>query len=77
MAGSDARPTVSAINNAIAWGQNLLDFSQATPSCVWVVNSTIGDPLENTVLITNGWCDNEFDTQRRRGRDATSRTTFT
>lgn len=39
----------------------------------WVVYS----PTEDTSAdVTNGWVDNEFDTQRRRGRVATARSTF-
>lgn len=71
------RPTAGVVNAAVAWGQNLLDFSGGGVGTTWVVHSTIGDPLENAVVITNGWVDNEFDTQRRRGRAPTSRTLFT
>lgn len=40
----------------------------------WTVWSSVdGD----SVQIDNGWVDNAFDTQRRRGDEATSRTTFT
>lgn len=70
------RPTGGLITAAVAWGQNLLDFSGMGVGTTWVVHSTIGDPLATAVVITNGWVDNEFDTQRRRGRKATARTTF-
>jgi hypothetical protein len=70
------RPSTAVINAAVAWGQGLLDFSQTGGNPTWVVNSTFGAPLEFTTTITNGWVDNEFDTQRRRGRAATARTTF-
>jgi hypothetical protein len=70
------RPSSAVVSAAVAWGQNLLDFSGLGVGTTWVVHSTIGDPLATAVVITNGWVDNEFDTQRRRGRDATARTTF-
>jgi hypothetical protein len=38
----------------------------------WVVSSTFG----GRPVITNGWVDNEFDTQRRRGRKYTVRTVW-
>lgn len=72
----DGRPDAGVITNAIAWGQNLLDFSQTGGAPTWVVNSTYGEPLEFTTVVTEGWVDNEFDTQRRRGRPATARSVF-
>lgn len=38
----------------------------------WRIRSTV--PSENFVPVTNGWVDNAFDTQRRRGEAPTSRT---
>jgi hypothetical protein len=70
------RPSATAIAAAVAWGQSLLDYSDATANVTWVVASSYGVPGEFDTVVTNGWVDNEFDTQRRRGRDATARTTF-
>lgn len=71
---SDGRPlpgTITAIRGAAA---NLLQSSGPDQSSwQWVVYS----PTDNQIdLVNNGWIDNEWDTQRRRGRVATSRTTF-
>lgn len=68
------RPTaasVSAIRNA---GQGLLTASVAAADWTWGIYSTLSLGL---APVTNGWVDNEYDTQRRRGRVATSRSTFT
>ena len=74
--GVDGRPPAGAITAAVAWGDSLLEFSKSSSEHTWVVASSFGVPGEFDTIITNGWVDNEFDTQRRRGRDATARTTF-
>nr|CRY97273.1 hypothetical protein [uncultured prokaryote] len=53
-------------------GADLIDASLAS-GYDWVAFST---KLNTGTLVTNGWVDNEPDTQRRRGRDATLRSTF-
>lgn len=56
-----------------ATAQRLLDTSNAA-TWYWAVHS----PTNNDVVtINNGWVDNAWDTQRRRGIAATSRLTFT
>jgi hypothetical protein len=51
----------------------LLAASDASANWTWTVYSaTTGDSFP----VSNGWVDDEFDTQRRRGRPATTRTTF-
>lgn len=74
--GSDGRPSAGCIAAAVSWGDSLLEFSKSSTDHTWVVASSYGVPGEFDVVITNGWVDNEFDTQRRRGRDATARSTF-
>ena len=55
------------------WGDLLLIASTANADWTWAVYS----PTDGTgVDVDNGWADNEFDTQRRRGRPATLRSTF-
>jgi hypothetical protein len=71
--GTDGRPVAGLITQLKDAGDNLLAASEAAASWIWVVYSPTSG-LETT--ITNGWVDNEFDTQRRRGRVPTSRTTF-
>jgi hypothetical protein len=39
----------------------------------WVAYS---GKLGTGTVVTNGWCDNSFDTQRRRGQDPTVRDTW-
>jgi hypothetical protein len=51
----------------------LLDASQAATAWKWSVFSTVNG---TGVEVTNGWVDNAFDTQRRRGRRTTARTVF-
>lgn len=74
--GAAGRLQATAITAAVAWGDHLLEFSKANAACTWVVASSFGVPGEFDTIITNGWVDNEADIQRRRGRDATSRTIF-
>lgn len=51
------------------------DFLTATAASavVWGVYSTVDQDL---YAVANGWVDNAFDTQRRRGTTATARTVF-
>lgn len=71
---TNGRPTADLINALVGWGQDLLDASDTATDWTWTVySSSTGD----SVPVTNGWVDDEFDTQRRRGRVATSRTVFT
>lgn len=51
----------------------LLDASQAATAWKWSVFSTVNG---TGVEVQNGWVDNAFDTQRRRGRRTTARTVF-
>lgn len=83
-ANTDGRPTGALVTAAVAGAQQLLDISQSTSGWEWVVRSggryhedgelVITSP--STIPVDNGWVDNEWDTQRSRGRDATSRTIF-
>lgn len=57
---------ITEVNTA---AEGLRDDS-ATASCPWVVWSPTDD---DAVEVTNGWCDNAPDTQRRRGQAATIR----
>ena len=53
----------------------LLTASTEAGSWSWVVYSERSDP-DATTFVTNGWVDDAFDVQRRRGVDATARQTF-
>lgn len=70
---TDGRPTSSTISGLVTAADTLLTASKAASGWSWVVFSRANDA---PVAVDNGWVDNEFDTQRRRGREATSRSTF-
>lgn len=52
----------------------LWDTNSAANPSTWSVYSRADDAM---VTITNGWVDNDFDTQRRRGKRATTRSNIT
>lgn len=62
-----ARTTINAAMEAVA-----LDSNGAL-GYTWVVYS---QKLGTGATVTNGWCDNAYDTQRRRGQDPTVRDTW-
>lgn len=68
--GRPATHLLDAIRDA---AQTLLNESNSIGSFAWIVWSELAGG-ENVV---NGWVDDEWDTQRRRGRLATTRLTFT
>jgi hypothetical protein len=76
---SSGRPDTALQQDVALAGQALLDLSDTEADWSWVVYSptlaAAGDPTPYNV-VTNGWCDNAYDTQRRRGLLPTSRTTF-
>jgi hypothetical protein len=61
----------TTIRNA---AQALLTASDVALDWSWAVYSPTN---ASGVIVDNGWVDNEWDTQRRRGRAATTRSTFT
>lgn len=70
---STGRPASAFVTDLVAEGAQLLAASTADPDWTWTVySSTTGDSSP----VVDGWVDDEYDTQRRRGREATSRTTF-
>jgi hypothetical protein len=75
---TNGRPTSTAVT-ALRNSANGLLTASTSAAWSWVVYSqtevdSAGGP--GTFDIASGWVDNEFDTQRRRGRAATSRTVF-
>jgi hypothetical protein len=72
--GADGRPTAAVITAAVNAGTGLLTASNAAADWSWIVASSF-DPLDGAI-VQNGWVDNEWDTQRRRGRVATSRSVY-
>ena len=72
LVSTSGRPSSTLVSDVVNAGDALLTFMQSTTTD-WVVYS----PTDNdSVTITNGWCDDRFDIQRRRARDATARTVF-
>jgi hypothetical protein len=71
--GTDGRPETLSLTNFRQGGDLLLTASLLALNWYWCIFS----PTRQTfVEVNNGWVDNEFDTQRRRGRDSTARVTF-
>lgn len=70
---TDGRPAAAAITSLVDAGENLLQASKAAPNWKWAVYSRVNG---SGVSAENGWVDNAFDTQRRRGVEASARTTF-
>jgi hypothetical protein len=67
-------PEVSSeLRTGICAAAETLYDAMAEDDWFWVVWSRVD---EEAALVTNGWVDNAFDTQRRRGNAATARTTF-
>lgn len=72
--GSDGRPQASTLTTVVGAATTLLAASGPTSAdWQWMVYSPTDDAID---LVDNGWVDNEWDTQRRRGRKATTRSTF-
>lgn len=74
--GSDGRPTTVTLQTIQQAGGRLINDA----GTIWAVYSPTSDPNPtfSTVglFVDHGWVDNGWDTQRRRGRAATSRLTF-
>jgi hypothetical protein len=70
-AGAPAIP-VSGLIDAVRWSSQWL-ANQGGTSYVWSILSGADGVSRG---ITNGWVDNAFDTQRRRGEEASTRSTW-
>lgn len=72
--GNVDRPSASQVSVLRGAAINLLDASNAATGWTWAQYSpTNGIGID----VNNGWVDNEWDTQRRRGRRATERNAWT
>lgn len=69
----DGRPGSVLINSIAYAGKGLKNAADASVEWEWVVWSPTSDSY---ALVHRGWIDNAWDTQRRRGIDASSRTVF-
>lgn len=79
----ECRPTTAFLNDVASAASALATplALAGTGSMSWAVYSPTTDATQSIDDafndVTNGWIDNSFDTQRRRGRDATARTLWT
>lgn len=69
--GTDGRLTSTHMGILEAAAETLLTASNSSSTWKWATHSKV---LGSGASVYNGWVDNEPDTQRRRGREATSRT---
>lgn len=67
--GADGRFTTTATNLLRGAMQTLMNEGNT----VWITHSTT---TGHTAPVIGGFCDNEPDTQRRRGRESTARSSF-
>jgi hypothetical protein len=74
--GSTGRPDATAITAITTAAQTLLDASQASSSWKWAVIHDANGVAPVAHVVENGWLDNAWDTQRRRGNAPGVRTTF-
>lgn len=68
--GGDVIPAAAMINKLCGAGS----FLAASATTTWAVYSRVEDQMFG---VEEGWVDNAFDTQRRRGRKAQARTLWT
>lgn len=71
--GTDGRPAATFVTAMVNAGNDLVDASVASTTWKWSVFSRV---LGTGSEVTNGWVDNAFDTQRRRGIAPSARTVF-
>lgn len=71
--GTDGRPAAPIIAALAAFGTGFLADSTSATTWSWMQHSTKLDAYAN---VAAGFVDNEWDTQRRRGRRSTSRTNW-
>lgn len=70
-------PTANFLNTLAEAGTDLAVSGAAAGQLRWAVLSRATPGVVEWGPITDGWVDNAFDTQRRRGEKATARTTWT
>lgn len=72
--GTDGRPVDNLVRTVVSQGRKLAAASDASVTWEWVIYSPT---LGTSIAVDNGWVDNAWDTQRRRGKAPTARTLFT
>ncbi len=71
--GANSRPATATVNQINGAFDAFLTASKAASTWKWAIYSPTN---ANFVEVDNGWIDDEWDTQRKRGRVATTRTVF-
>lgn len=71
--GTDGRAANTFVSSLLTAGADLFAANEAATDYAWCIYSPT---LNDISFVSNGWVDNEFDTQRSRGRTATSRGVF-
>lgn len=69
------RPESGMLTPLVAGAQALLNASNTSSDYSWAINSTFVPPT-TIVNVHDGWIDDSWDTQRRRGIEPTSRLAF-
>jgi hypothetical protein len=70
------RPSSGTLTTLSTAANNWLTATNAASGWFWGVHSTVEPAPNNMVKVTNGWIDNAWDTQRRRGQKPTTRSIF-
>jgi len=74
--GNPARPSATFMEDLRLAADRLMILSDDATTWKWVVPHAAESAGWTSVPVIGGWVDNEFDTQRRRGLVATTRSTF-
>ncbi len=72
--GSDGRPASGTITAVQSAADAFLTTSKAATTWQWIIRSPL--VVAGGSVVENGWIDNEWDTQRRRGRVPVTRSVF-
>jgi hypothetical protein len=73
---SNGRPTTAARAAVVAGAAALLSASNSAINWKWIIHSPTHPEAEVTNSVANGWVDDEWDIQRRRGLVSSARTLF-
>jgi hypothetical protein len=74
---SSGRPAAALLTALVTAGSALAAACEAATGFDWVVISNTPTEASFSAQVTDGWVDDAFDTQRRRGSPVTSRSTWT
>lgn len=75
--GTTGRPDTTFLNQIVSAAQAFLNSTSTSAGIEWVVIHDAGGTPSLGATVHDGWVDNSWDTQRRRGADPSARTVFT